>query len=644
MNDSRKIVRGICAAMALLGVLLSTFYVLGIAPRLNWVIGVKQFLYVGTSLFLPISFLLFRATDGPTDRKVPWYDIVAAVTVFIIPFYLYFNYQKSELRSWAILPPQMVVVLGVIMCLLLLEAGRRTAGKFFALCCLVMLIVPLVGSYFPGILQISKFGLDRLIGTVFISSAGLFGSIMAVFVLVFLLFIFFGLATQVAGAGKFFTNIAFVILGRARGGTAKAAVISSSLFGTISGSATANVMVSGSFTIPMMKKAGYKPHIAAAIEAAASEGGIIMPPVMGAVAFIMANFLGIPYWQVALAAAVPAILYYWCLFAQVHIHAVNNFPAEVERPQIPPLRQTLLEGWHLIITAAVLVWGLFISKIPAGQAALLATVVLLVLCTINKATRPNLAILFKMLEDSAKIFGQVAAILLGVGLITGGFALSGIHVAVAQWLQNSSPTVLVALLILALVCILLGTGLPGGAVYIIVAILLAPGLVKMGLNQMAVHMTILYWGLIADFTPPTAITPVVAAGFAGASPMKTTWQSMRFAAVIYVAPFFFIFHPVILLQNFQILPFAYAVLSAFPGFYLVAQGFEGFGPPETAIKLVKRIAVLVAAVLVLTMVWYLQVIAAVLVAGLLAADRVPALRTSKVPEKVKVVAPPNIDG
>ncbi|MDO8473531.1 MAG: TRAP transporter fused permease subunit [Dehalococcoidia bacterium] len=623
MNGGQKTVRVVCGTLGLLGVLLSTFYVLGMAPRLNWVIGIKQFLYLGASLFLPICFLLFRASEGPRDRKVPWYDFLAAAICFAIPLYLYFTYQEAEIKSWSIFPPITVVVLGVIMCVLLLEAGRRTAGKFFAICCLVMLIVPMVGSYLPGMLQTSKFSLDRLIGTVFVSGSGMFGSIMQVFVLVYLLFIFFGLATQIAGAGKFFTNIAFAFLGRARGGTAKAAVISSSLFGTISGSATANVMVSGSFTIPMMKNAGYKPHIAAAIESAASEGGIIMPPVMGAVAFIMANFLGIPYWKVALAAAVPAVLYYWCLFSQVHIHAINNFPAKTERTDVPPLGKTLLEGWHLIITAAVLVWSLFISKMPTGQSALLTTVVLLVLCTINPATRPNWASLVKMVEDSSRIFGQVAAILLGVGLITGGFALSGLHVAAAQWLQSSSPNVWIALLILAVVCVALGTGLPGGAVYVIVAVLLAPGLVKMGLNQMAVHMTILYWGLIADFTPPTAITPVVAAGFAGASPMKTTWQSMRFAAVIYIAPFFFIFHPVILLQNFQILPFAYAVLSAFPGFYLVAQGFEGFGSPETRFKIVKRVVILVAAVLVLTMTWYLQIVGVVLAGGVLLSKSSP---------------------
>lgn len=623
MNVGRKAVRIVCATLAILGLLMGTFYVLGIAPRLNWAVGIKQFLYLGASLFLPICFLLFRATEGPKERKVPWYDILAALVTFAIPLYLLVNYQRSETRSWSIFPPAIVIVMGVVMCLLLLEAGRRTAGKFFAICCLVMLIVPLVGSHLPGILHTSKFGVDRLIGSVFISGSGIFGSIMQVFVLVYLLFLFFGLATQIAGAGRFFTNIAFAFLGRARGGTAKAAVISSSLFGTISGSATANVMVSGSFTIPMMKQAGYKPEIAAAIESAASEGGIIMPPVMGAVAFIMANFLGIPYWKVAVAAAIPAILYYWCLFSQVHIHAVNNFPPTTQRVDVPPLRKTLLEGWHLIITAAVLVWSLFISKMPTGQSALLTTVVLLVLCTINKSTRPNWKILAKLFEDSARIFGQVAAILLGVGLITGGFALSGIHVAVAQWLQTGAANIWVALAILAVVCVLLGTGLPGGAVYVIVAILLAPGLVKMGLNQMAVHMTILYWGLIADFTPPTAITPVVAAGFAGASPMKTTWQSMRFAAVIYIAPFFFIFHPVILLQNFQVLPFIYAILSAFPGFYLVAQGLEGFGPPNTRFKLVKRIAVLASAVMVLTMIWYVQIVGVVLAGIVLLSKSTP---------------------
>jgi len=618
----KPMVRAISAVLGILGVLWGIFYVVGGAPRLNIAMSVMQFLTVGASLFLPLTFLLFRATDKTPKDKLPWYDVLASVLSFAIPFYLFFNYRESQLGGWAVFAPRPALVLGIIMCVLLVEGARRTGGRFFAICVLVLAAAPLYVNFLPGIFRGTGFGTDRLISTLFVSSNGMFGQVMSVFILTFLLFIFYGVVLQTAGAGRFFTNVALAVLGEARGGAAKVAVIASALFGTITGSATANVMVSGSFTIPMMKKAGVPSHYAAAIEAAASEGGILSPPVMGAVAFIMANFLGIPYWQVALAATVPTVLFYWCLFSQVHYYAVNHGLKGVPRDQVPPLRKTLLEGWHIIAASIILVWTLFIARMSAGESALWSTVALIVLTAVNRSTRPNARTLFKLAEDSAHIFGQIVPILLSVGLIIGGLSLSGLDMSVVQWLGNTSQSVAMALLVLAVAGFVLGTGMPGSAVYILLAILLAPALEQMGLNRMAVHMTILYWGILADFTPPTAVSPIVAAGLAGASPMKTTLQTMRFGAVIYVAPIFFIFHPVILFQDFQITPFILVILPAFLGFWLLARGFEGYGSPTTRSKIAKRVACLLAAPLILSLVWYLVIAGAALAAGVLLADRV----------------------
>jgi len=615
----------ICGALAITGVLWGVFYVTGGAPRLNIALSVIQFLAVGASLFLPLTFLLFRASGKDSMGSIPWYDALAALLSFAIPFYIFFNYRESQLEGWAISPPVPALVIGIVMCLLLLEGARRTGGQFFAAAVVVLASAPLYANYLPGIFKGPSFGVNRLIGTLFVSADGMFGQVMSVFVLTFLLFIFFGVVLQSAGAGRFFSNIAMVLLGEARGGAAKVAVIASGLFGTVSGSATANVMVSGSFTIPMMKEAGFPPHYAAAVESAASEGGIIMPPIMGAVAFIMANFLGIPYWRVALAAAVPAILYYWCLFSQVHFYAVNHGMRGMPRSQVPPLRDTLLQGWHIVATAIILVWLLFFMKMAAGQAALWSTVVLLVLTTLNKATRPNLRIAAKLAEDSAKIFGQLAAILLSVGLIIGGLNLSGLDMSTTQWLGSGSHNIVTALLVLAVAGLVLGTGLPGAVVYVLLAIMLAPGLEDMGLNRLAVHMTILYWGILADFTPPTAITPFVAAGFAGASPMKTTLQTMRFGAVLYVAPVFFIFHPVILFENFQVLPFFLILLPAFLGFWMLARAFEGYEPPTTSIKQARRAACLIAGALLLSAVPYLVIAGAAISCAILLSSRVKGM-------------------
>ncbi len=619
-------VRTISCILAAAGVLWCVFYVTSLAPRLNISLGYLQYTVLSAAVLLPLAFLLFRADEKLPKFRIPWYDIVAAVLSFGIPLYLFATYGQSRLAGWGMTPPTTVIILGTIMCLLVIEGARRGAGIFFALTVLLFATAPLYVHLLPGILRNLPKDPGRIIGTLFATTGGMFGSIMQIFVLVYILFVFFGVAAQVGGAGKFFANLAMSLLGRARGATAKAAIISSAMFGTISGSASANVMVSGAFTIPMMKQAGYKAHYAAAIEAAASQGGIIMPPVMGAVAFIMANFLGVPYWRVAMAAAVPALLYFWCLFSQVHIHAVNNMPREAARIEVPPLARTLLGGWHLIGTAFVLVYTLFVEKMNPGLSVLVATVAMFLFTSMRKSTRPTVASLIKLMQDSAAVFGQLAAVLLAVGLIIGGLNISGIDVSVTQWLASGTHSVPVALLILAVASLVLGMGLPGSAMYIILAVLIAPSLTNMGLNVMAVHMTILYWGLVADFTPPTAITPLIAAGFAGASPMKATWQAMRFASVIYFAPFFFILHPVILFEKFSIVPFIHVVISGFAGFYFLAQGLEGFSPPSSWAKTGKRIVILVLAVMVLSMYWYLQIAGVLLAIGVLLSERPAAAK------------------
>jgi len=630
-------IKTVAGLLAVCGLFLTIFYVTSAAPRLGIVMGTMQYIIGGAALLLPPAFLLLRANRATPKGKVPWYDVVAAGLSFVIPLYAFLVFQQARIESWSIFPPPPALVLGIIMCILIVEAGRRAAGTFFAITVLVMALAPLYVHLLPGFLQGSVFTVDRLIGMLFMDSLGMFGQLMSVFVLTFLLFIFFGVVLQSVGAGEFFTNVALSLLGEARGGAAKVAVIASALFGMVSGSATANVMVSGSFTIPMMKKSGFPAHFAAAVEAAASEGSAIMPPVMGAVAFIMANFLGIPYWRVALAAAVPAILYYWCLFSQVHFYSVNHGMAGVPRSHVPQLRKTLLQGWHIIVTALVLVWFLFFMKMAAGLAALWATAVLLALSTIRKSTRPNLGTMVNITHESARIFGLLAAILLAVGLIIGGMELSGIAMSFTQWLAGASKSTATGLIVLAGAGLVLGAGLPGAAVYVLLVILLGPGLEAMGLNRLAIHMTVLYWGILADFTPPTAVTPMVAAGFAGAPPMKTTLQTMRFGAVIYVAPIFFIFHPVILFENFELKSFILVIMSAFLGFWLLARGFEGYGPSSTLNMQIRRVLSFAAGVMTLTMVWYLQIAGVALAVGLYVLGRSKKSAGEKVLERAEQI-------
>lgn len=607
-NAYDRIVKGVAWVLVTCAVLLSAFYALSVAPRLGIVMGTTQFVNLAAALLLPLAFLLVRAKELPKYSTLPWYDALAALLSFGIPMFAFVTYTRALTSSWIIFPPSLVLALGIVMSVLVVEAARRTGGKFFVISVVILALAPFYVQFLPGFLKGNPYTLPRVIGSYFVGSEGIFGSVMKTFILSFLLFIFFGVATQACGAGKFFTNVSLALLGRYRGGSAKAAIVASSLFGTISGSASANVTVCGSFTIPMMKQAGYKPHFAAAVEAASSEGGIIMPPVMGAVAFVMADFLGLSYWKIALAAIVPAILYYWCLFSQVHFHALNHGLKAVPPGSVPPLRETLREGWHLVLVAVFLVWLLFVQKVNPGQAALFATVALFAVSSVRKSTRPDAKMMVTLVETSAKVFAQLAPIIMAIGLIIAGISLSGLGMSFTQWLQTiSGSSPVLGLVALAMAAFVLGTGMPGVAIYMLLALLMAPTLESFGLNRVAVHMTILYWGLMADFTPPTAIAPTIAAGYAGASPLATSLQAMRLAAVIYVAPFFFVFHPVILFQHFQIAPFIFTVVSAFLGCWLLARAFEGYGPASDWRKHTMRLAALVSGAAVLSMVWYLQI-------------------------------------
>lgn len=593
----------------------SIFYIMSVATRLGIVLGNTQYVALGTAFLLPQAFLLFRANDKRPRGRIPWYDFLAAFLAFAIPLFVFFSYGQQRAGGWGIHPPTYAFVLGIIMILLIMEGARRTGGTFFVVAVIVCASLPLLAEHLPGFLRSLPIKPERVVGNMFLTSEGIFGPIMQTFVQVFLLFIFFGVLIQVGGGGKFFINMASSFMGHTTGGAAKVAVISSSLFGTISGSATANVSVCGAFTIPMMKEAGYEPHVAAAVEAASSEGGAIMPPVMGAIAFLMANFLGIPYWRVALAAIIPALIYYWCLFSQVHFHAVNHKLKGIPKSELPSARKTLIDGWHIAATLFLLIYFLFIEKMTPGKSVMFTSLIYIVLCYMRKSTRPTSETYKALIMGSAKVFGQLTGILLAIGIIVAGVGLSGVDMSTAQWLGNGSHSVWIALLALCAAAFVLGTGMPGSAIYMLLAVLMAPALETFGLAVLAIHMTILYWGLIADFTPPTAVAPTIAAGYAGANPLKTQWQTMRLGAVIFIAPFFFVFHPVILFIDFQLADFVWVVASAAIGFWLVARGFEGYESGSRA-KTARRILVLAAGVAVLSMTWWAQVVGIVLAVGL----------------------------
>jgi TRAP transporter 4TM/12TM fusion protein len=371
---------------------------------------------------------------------------------------------------------------------------------------------------------------------------------MEVTAVIVVAYILFGNLLAGVGGGEFITKVAVAGFGRFRGGPAKIAIIASSLFGTISGSAVANVMVDGWITIPMMKKTGYKPHVAGAIEAVASTGGQIMPPVMGAAAFIIPEYAGIPYSKVAIAAFVPAVLYYLCLFIQVDLEAGKTGLRGLPRDQLPPLRGILGESYLFIIPLAALIYALFILYLSPGKAALFAAATILLVSFFPRHTRLRFSWVLEALEKTGGGLLELTMVVAVAGLIIGAIQFSGLGYILPFFLGHlAGGNLFLLLIIIGVVNIILGMGMPTVAVYVLLAVLMAPTLVQLGVGLLAAHLFILYYGILSMITPPVAFAAYAGATIAGSDSMRTGYTCMRLGILAYIVPFLFIFSPALLL-------------------------------------------------------------------------------------------------
>ena len=355
---------------------------------------------------------------------------------------------------------------------------------------------------------------------------------------------------MMTGAGKFFINLAFAICGTFRGGAAKVGIFASGLLGMMSGSVVSNVLTAGTMTIPTMKRTGFRASYAAAIEACASTGAVLAPPVMGATAFVMSQFLNISYAEVAVAAIIPAALYYLALFMQVDAYAARNGLKGLPRSELPTAWVTIKEGWYYALVIILLIVMLLHFK-RESHAPFYATALLLVLNQLfSKDKRWTFKTIVDFLEMNGRTFVELVGILAGCGLLIGAFSMTGVISSLANdLLRLAGPNVLLLLFMCAITSLVLGLGLTTTACYIFLAILIAPALEKLGLNKMAVHMFIFYWGMLSAITPPVAIASFAAAGIAGAPPMRTGWESMWVGSIIYFIPFFFVLNPALVLQG-----------------------------------------------------------------------------------------------
>lgn len=439
------------------------------------------------------------------------------------------------------------VIMGSLLILLVLEAGRRSVGWSVPIVAILFLIYSLFGPYLPDLLAHKGYSIKRLATYLSLSTDGIFSIPLGVSAQFIFLFILYGSVLRKSGAGKFFTDLAFSLTGWTRGGPAKAAVVSSCFFGMISGSSVANTVTTGTFTIPLMKKTGYPDYFAGAVEASASTMGQIMPPIMGAGAFIMAEFLGIPYFKVCLAAAIPATLSFFAIFMQVHFRAVQMGIKGIPKSDLPSLRITFIQGWHHLLSIFLLIYLLAQDFSPERAVfwAILATI----LCSyLRRETRMSLSDIILAFKDGATGAVEVAAACAIAGIIIGSITVTGLGLKFSSLIIDlSMGYLLLALPFTAIACLALGMGVPTTASYIIISSLAVPALINYGVIPIAAHMFIFYYATRADVTPPVALAAYAGAGIAGANPSKTGYNAFWLGMASYIVPFMFIYGPELML-------------------------------------------------------------------------------------------------
>lgn len=521
-----------------------------------YLLPIEQLLPIVLLLVMLGLFLRKPLVREPERRAKAWVaagdviDVLLAATAVVTGAYVAANYQGIIFRQGAFTPTDMLVA--SIAVPLVLEAVRRSVGWPLTIVSMVFIAYAIFGRSLPGLLMHRGYPYERTANQLVLSYSGIYGIPLQIMVRYVILFMVFGALLQVSGAADFLVRFSQVVAGRFSGGLGKVAVVASALVGSISGSAAGNVATTGSVTIPAMKKGGYAPHFAASIEAVASTGGQIMPPIMGAAAFLMADYLGIPYIQVATAAIIPAAFYFLSAGIAIDLYARDKGLLGLPPSAIPRLIPTLRQGWHFILLIAF-VYGLLIYGFSPTRTAFAGVIAAALLVLI---VRPAWGETWKTLKSTAESAAILCAVTAGAGIVVGVVQLTGLGAQLASVLVDLSMGRVVVLLLLVMVAsIILGMGMPTTVVYILLAALVAPALVGMGIEPIGAHFFFFYFGVLAAITPPVALASYAAASLAGSPPDKTGWTAFRMALPSFVVPFFFALNPALLMQGsfFEIL-------------------------------------------------------------------------------------------
>ena len=540
------------------------------------VVFAEQRLLALLGLALGTLYVLKPAKPGAARASVPWFDALAATAGVLVCAYLSWHYERIFEELYA--RPRDALLGGAVILALVAEGVRRTAGPVLFVFLLSFFALGLLSHLIPGQFQGREVDLDRLVIYLSLDSNSLVGIPLTVATTIVIAFIYFGNLLDLSGGSKFFTDISTALMGRYRGGSAKIAVTASSLFGSISGSATSNVVSTGVITIPLMKKGGYPGHTAGAIEAVASTGGQLMPPMMGAAAFVMAEFLQISYQEVVLAALIPAVLYYVALFIQADLYAAREGIARVGEDSIPPRWPVFRAGWPYVVPFAVVILCLFHFNLRPETSALWASGSLIPVGLFIGYRRERMSwwVIVAVLAKTGVLCVQLLMISCMAGIIIGILNITGLGFALTQAIIHlAGGEIALILLLAALISIVLGMGMPTLGVYLLLATLVTPSMVEVGIPPMAAHLFALYFGMLSLITPPVAVAAFTAATVAGADFMRTGFAAVHFGWTAYVVPFLFVLAPELLMQG-SALEILHTSATAVVGVWLVSAGFMGF--------------------------------------------------------------------
>lgn len=562
---------------------------------------------------LTLVYLLYPARSDGDRTRLPWYDALLAVTGAFVCFYIVWNYDVIVLEAG---PPEMIdLIFGGVAIALVLEATRRIVGLPIALVAFIFLLYAKFGAYIPGMLGHRGFSVSRIVSHMYLTTEGIFGMPLGVSATFVFLFVLFGAFLHSTGLGKFFIDLALAAAGRYVGGPAKVAVLASGFFGTISGSSVANTVSTGTFTIPLMKSVGYRGAFAGAVEAASSTGGQIMPPIMGAAAFIMAQFLGVGYVEIAKAALIPALLYYLAVGFMVHMEAKRLGLKGIPKERLPNTWNVLREGGYLLGPILVLVYLLVQGYTPfkAAYYCILSTVIIssiannwktwkrsangsdplggvLLACNLENGND-----VLRAMENGARLALGVAAACACTGLVIGVVTLTGMGLKLANTIVTlSGGSFMLTLVFTMFASIILGMGLPTTAKYIVLATIAAPAIQSFGVPALAAHLFIMYFGILADLTPPVALAAYAAAGIARDDPNTTGFMAVKIALAGFLIPYIFCYNPGLLMINATPLEVVFYVVTAAVG--IIALSFANVGYWRRPLHIWERLPLIGAAV------------------------------------------------